>query len=283
LPSLTLLGQSLVSGVLVGGLYGLLALGLSLGWGLLRLVNLGHFGLAILGAYLTWWLGSVHHIPPWFAALIIVPGFFVLGLGLHWIFWRFRVTELASMLITFGLAVVIESIIQWIWTADFRRFETPYGSDSFQVGSLFIPVLDFVMCVSAIAFAFLTWGWLRWTYVGKALRACAEDPAMATAFGIDHRTLSFLLSGICAAYAGIAGVYVALIFTLSPSQIWAWLGVIFAVVIIGRLGNPVGALVAGFVIGMSEAVTMVAFNPAWAPLVSFSVLIGLLLWKPRWL
>jgi len=283
LPSLTLLGQSLVSGVLVGGLYGLLALGLSLGWGLLRLVNLGHFGLAILGAYLTWWLGTVHHLEPWFSVLAIVPGFFALGVALHWVFWRFRVTELASMLITFGLAVVIESVIQWIWTADFRRFETSYGSDSFQIGSLYVPVLDFVMCASAILFAFLTWGWLRWTYVGKALRACAEDPAMATAFGIDHKKLAFLLSGVCAAYAGIAGVYVALIFTLSPSQIWAWLGVIFAVVIIGRLGNPVGALIAGFVIGMSEALTMVAVNPAWAPLVSFSVLIGLLVWKPRWL
>jgi branched-chain amino acid transport system permease protein len=283
LPSLTLLGQSLVSGVLVGGLYGLLALGLSLGWGLLRLVNLGHFGLALLSAYLTWWLGEVHHIQPWFSALILVPSFFLLGMALHWVFWRFRVTEMASMLITFGLAVIIESVIQWIWTADFRRFETGYASASVHVGPLFIPWLDLLTCLTAILFAFLTWAWLKWTYVGKALRACAEDPAMATAFGIDHRTLAFVLSGICSAYAGIAGVYIALISTLAPSQIWAWLGVIFAVVIIGRLGNPVGALLAGFLIGLSEAITMAAVNPAWAPLVSFSVLIGLLLWKPRWL
>jgi branched-chain amino acid transport system permease protein len=283
LPSLTLLGQSLVSGVLVGGLYGLLALGLSLGWGLLRLVNLGHFGLALLGAYLTWYLGSVHHFAPWAAALVIVPSFFAFGVALHWVFLRFRVTELASMLITFGIAVMFESAIQWIWTADFRRFESEYGTSSIKLGALFIPSLDLVACLTAAAFAFLTWAWLRWTYVGKALRACAEDPAMATAYGIDHRRLAFLLSGICSGYAGIAGVYIALIFTLAPSQIWAWLGVIFAVVIIGRLGNPIGALIAGFIIGMSEAVTMAAFNPAWAPLVSFSVLIGLLLWRPRWL
>jgi branched-chain amino acid transport system permease protein len=258
-------------------------LGLSLGWGLLRLVNLGHFGLALLSAYLTWNLGTAFHIPPWFAVLIIVPLFFAFGVALHWVFLRFRVTELASMLITFGIAVIFESAIQWIWTADFRRFETEYGTSSFKVGALFIPTLDLIACLTAAFFAFVTWAWLRYTFVGKALRACAEDPKIAIAFGIDHRRLTFLLSGICCALAGVAGVYVALIMTLAPSQIWAWLGVIFAVVIIGRLGNPIGALIAGFIIGMSEAVTMATFNPAWAPLVSFSILIGLLLWRPRWL
>ena len=91
---------------------------------------------------------------------------------------------------------------------------------------------------------------------------------------------SFLLSGVSAAYAGIAGAYIALIATLAPSQIWTWLGVVFAVVIIGGLANPVGALFAGFLIGVSESVTMAVVTPAWAPLVSFSVLILLLILRP---
>ena len=92
--SLSLIEQSLITGILAGGLYGLLALGLSLSWGLLRLVNLGHFAIALLGAYLTWWLGTALDIAPWWAGLIIVAAFFVYGIALHWVFMRFGVTEM---------------------------------------------------------------------------------------------------------------------------------------------------------------------------------------------
>lgn len=280
MPSLTLLGQSVVSGLLAGGLYGLLALGLSLSWGLLRLVNLGHFALAFLGAYLTYHLGTVYRLDPWLAVLVIVPVFFVLGVGLHVVFARFHVTEFTSLLVTFGFTVIVESVIQWIWTADFRRYETPYASASFRLGPLFVPTLESLACLTAAVLALSTWAWLRFTYVGKALRAAAEDPAIAGAFGVNHRAQAFLLSGISAAYAAVAGGFIALISTLAPTQIWAWLGVVFAVVIIGGLANPIGALLAGLLIGVSESVTMAVAAPAWAPLVSFSILIGLLLFRP---
>ena len=281
MPSATLLGQSVVSGLLAGGLYGLLALGLSLSWGLLRLVNLAHFALALLGAYLTYQLGHVLHWAPWTAAVAIVPVFFVLGVLLHALFTRFRVTEFTSLLVTFGLAVILESVIQWFWTADFRRYETPYASASFRVGPLFVPVLELLACLTAATLALATWAWLRFTYLGKALRAAAEDPAIAGAFGVNHRRHAFVLSGVSAAYAGVAGSFIALIATLAPAQIWAWLGVVFAVVIIGGLGNPVGALLAGCLIGVSESVTMAVAAPAWAPLVSFSILILVLILRPE--
>jgi len=280
MPSATLLGQSVVSGLLAGGLYGLLALGLSLSWGLLRLVNLTHFALALLGAYLTYQLGHVLHVPPWLAAAAIVPAFFALGVALHAVFAYFRVAEFASLLVTFGLAVILESMIQWFWTADYRRYETAYATASIRVGPLFVPTLELLACLTAAVLAFATWAWLRWSYVGKALRASAEDPAMAAAFGVNRRAQAFLLSGVSAAYAGIAGVYIALIATLAPSQIWAWLGVVFAVVIIGGLANPIGALLAGFLIGVSESLTMAVVTPAWAPLVSFSILIVILVLRP---
>src|SRR5437870_12354588 len=280
MPSPTLLGQSVVSGLLTGGLYALLALGLSLSWGLLRLVNLTHFALALLGAYLTYQLGHVLHLSPWVAAAAIVPAFFLLGVALHAVFAYFRVAEFASLLVTFGLAVILESLIQWFWTADYRRYETAYATASFRVGPLFVPILELLTCLTAAALAFATWGWLRWSYVGKDLRESAEDPAIAAAFGVNHRAQAFVLSGVSAAYAGIAGVYIALIATLAPSQIWAWLGVVFAVVIIGGLANPIGALLAGFLIGVSESLTMAVVTPAWAPLVSFSILIVILVLRP---
>src|SRR5580765_5873117 len=283
MPSLTLLAQAVVAGVLAGGIYGLLGLGLSLSWGLLRLVNLAHFALALLGAYLTYQLGTALHLSPWLAAAAIVPAFFLLGCGLHAVFAYFRVTEFTSLLVTFGLTVILESLIQWFWTADYRRYETPYATASLRVGPLFIPTLEMLACLTAAVLALATWAWLRFSYVGKALRASAEDPAMAAAFGVNHRAQAFLLSGVSAAYAGIAGTFIALIATLAPAQIWAWLGVVFAVVIIGRLGNPLGALFAGMLIGASESIAMAVLSPAWAPVVSFSVLIVILLWDPDWL
>jgi len=279
-PSLTLLGQAVVSGLLSGGLYGLLALGLSLSWGLLRLVNLAHFALALLGAYLTYQLGVTWGLAPWLAVAVIVPAFFLLGLGLHALFVYFRVTEFTSLLVTFGLTIILESVIQWFWTADFRRYETGYASTSMRLGPLFVPMLELVACLTAAVLALMTSAWLNWTFVGKALRASAEDPQMAAAFGVNHRLHAFVLSGVSAAYAGVAGAFIALISTLAPSQIWAWVGVVFAVTIIGGLAHPVGALLAGLLIGVSESVAMAVVTPAWAPLVSFSVLILLLVFRP---
>jgi len=284
-PSLTLLGQALVSGVLIGGVYGLLGLGLTLSWGLLHLINIAYFGLAFLAAYLTYELGTVHHWSPWYSAMAIVPVFFVGGVALHWALARFRVAGLVSLLVTFGLIVIIEALIQERWTADFRRYEIPYATASIKLGRLFIPVLELIGFAVAATLAALIWAWLRWTYFGKAVRAAAEEPAIAAAFGIDHRRHALLLAGVCAASAAVAGVFIALNTTLAPSQMFAWFGVVFAVVIIGGLGNPLGALVAGILIGTAESVAMSMpwLAPAWAPLVAFSLLIALLIWQPRWL
>ncbi|MGH7263499.1 MAG: branched-chain amino acid ABC transporter permease [Candidatus Rokuibacteriota bacterium] len=280
MPSLTLLGQSVLSGLFVGGLYGLLGLGLSLSWGLLRLINLAHFALAFLGAYLTYALASGLRLDPLLTLLAIVPAFFALGVALQAVFSRFGVTQFTSLLVTFGLTVMIESLIQWVWTADFRRLETPYSTASLRVGRLYVPVAELLALLTAVALAGLTWAWLRFTWVGKAMRASAEDPHIAAAFGVNHRRLALLLSGVAAAYAGVAGAFIALVYTLAPAQIYAWIGVVFAAVIIGGLGNPIGPLVAGVVIGVSEALTMALTAPAWAPLVSFTLLILVLLLRP---
>ncbi|HEU5320338.1 MAG TPA: branched-chain amino acid ABC transporter permease, partial [Methylomirabilota bacterium] len=276
MPSLTLLGQSLLSGLLLGGLYGLLGLGLSLSWGLLRLINLAHFALVFLGAYLTYQLAAAG-LGPLTTLVVVVPLFFALGVALQAAFTWFRVNELASLLVTFGLTVVVESVIQWVWTADFRRLESPWSTASFRLGPLFLPVTELAMLLTAVALSLGTWAWLRFTWVGKAMRASAEDPAIAAAFGVDHRRLALLLSGVGAAYAGVAGTFVALVYTLAPAQIYAWIGVVFAVVILGGLGNPLGPLLAGVGIGVSEALTMALTAPSWAPLVSFALLILVLL------
>lgn len=280
LPSWTLLAQSILSGLFAGALYGLLGLGLSLSWGMLRQINLAHFALAFLGAYLTYQLSTTFGLDPLLTLLLIVPLFFVIGAGLHALMSRFQVSAFNSMLVTFGITVMVEALLQWIWTADYRKLESHYAEYKLRVGSIFLPAPEMMTLGLSVAIAALTWLLLQRTDIGKALRASAEDTSIAAAFGVNQQAMALLLSGFNAALAGVAGVCIALSYTLAPSQIYAWIGVIFACVMLGGLGRPLGPLIAGCVIGVTEALTMAVASPSWAPLVSFSLLMGVLLLRP---
>jgi len=280
-PSATLLAQSALSGVFIGSLYGLLGLGLGLTWGLLHVINLAHFAFAFLAAYLCYQLASVGGMDPLLTLAIIVPLFAALGVAVQWLLARFSVSPLNSLLATFGLAAIVEAGIQWVWTADFRKLESVYAGQKFRVGELFIPVPELMTLLAALALSFGIWAAMRYTDLGRALRALAEDAPVAAAFGINAKAHALVLAGVCGALAGIAGVCLALGFTLTPSQIYAWVGVVFAAVMLGGLGSALGPLAAGILIGVSEAVTMAFASPSWAPIVSFTLLILLLLLRPE--
>lgn len=279
-PSLNLLLQSILSGIFIGSLYGLIGLGLGLTWGLLRQINLSHFGLVFLAAYLSYQMAMVAQIDPFWGLLILPPCFFAFGAGMQWVLARFAITPFNSLLVTFGVTVVIEALIQSIWTADYRRLESVYSDMKFTVGNLFIPVPELITLVLAVGISVAIWAAMRYTDLGKALRAMAEDAPIAQAFGINQKGLSLGLAGMCSALAAIAGVCLALTFTLAPSQIFTWVGVVFAAVMLGGLGSPLGPLFAGILIGVSEAITMAVASPSWAPIVSFSLLIFMLLLRP---
>jgi branched-chain amino acid transport system permease protein len=279
LPSFTLLSQSILSGIFVGALYGLLGLGLSLSWGLLRLINLAHFGFAFLAAYLCYQM-STWGMDPLLTLIVIVPLFFAIGAAVQAMMARFSVTPFNSLLLTFGLTGIVEALIQSIWTADFRKLESVYGHMKFSVGPLYVPIPELITVLLAIAISFAVWAVLRHTDLGKALRAAAEDAPIAAAFGVNQKRNALLLAGTCSALASVAGVCLALSFTLAPSQIYAWVGVVFAAVMLGGLGRALAPLAAGVVIGVSEAVTMAVTAPSWAPLVSFTLLIAILLFRP---
>jgi branched-chain amino acid transport system permease protein len=280
LPSLTLLSQAVLSGIFVGALYGLLGLGLGLSWGLLRLINLAHFAFAFLAAYLCYQLATVGGMDPLATLVIVVPAFFALGATLQWLMARFALTPFNSLLLTFGVTGIVEALIQTIWTADFRRLESHYAHEKFRIGELFVPVPELITLVLAVGLSVAVWAVLRFTDLGKALRAAAEDAPVAAAFGVNQRLHGILLAGTCSALAAVAGVCLALTFTLAPSQIYAWIGVVFAAVMLGGLGSAMGPLLAGVLIGVSEAVTMAVTAPSWAPIVSFTILILILLLRP---
>ena len=279
MPSFSLLAQSILSGIFVGALYGLMGLGLSLSWGLLRLINLAHFAFAFLAAYLCYQLSTMG-MDPLLTLAVVVPLFFALGAGLHWVMARFAVTPFNSLLLTFGLTGIAESVIQSIWSADFRKLESSYAQQKFKLGELFVPVPELITLVLAVALTFAVWAVLRFTDIGKAMRAAAQDAPVAAAFGVNEKASGLLLAGTCAALASVAGVCLALTYTLAPSQMYAWIGVVFAAVMLGGLGSALGPLVAGTLIGVSEAVTMAVTAPSWAPIVSFTLLILILVLRP---
>src|SRR5690606_13583977 len=221
--------------------------------------------LAFLGAYLTYQLAGHGGVDPMLTLLMIIPLFFALGIAVHWVLAHFKVTPFNSLLITFGLTIIIEALLQWIWTADYRRLDSTYAEHRFRVGVAFLPLPELIPLGLSIAIAVAIWLALKRTDLGKALRAAAEDAPIAAAFGINQRALALMLSGLNASLAGIAGVCIALSYTLAPSQIYTWIGVVFAAVMLGGLGRPMGPLIAGCIIGVSEAVTMAVASPSWAP------------------
>ena len=276
--------QSALTGALVGGLYALMAIGLSLTWGMLRVINLAHFGMILLSGYLTYTLATNVGFDPLLTVVVTVPAMFAVGAALQWGFQRFGVTELNSLLVSFGVLIISIQVISNVWSADFRRLTAdvnPYATGSLSIGPLVFPIPTLVASVSAIALVVGIHFLLERTFVGRALRAFGEDPAIAAAFGMDHRRLGMLLAGIAGGTAAVAGTLFAVGGSLTPATAFEWFGVVFAVVILGGIGNVIGTLLAGALVGAASGVVAVAWSPVAAPLVVYSLVILALLFRPN--
>jgi branched-chain amino acid transport system permease protein len=276
--------QSAIGGALVGGLYALMAIGVSLGWGILRVINLAHFGMILLSGYLTYTLATSAGIDPLLTVVVTVPVMFVIGAAIQWGFQRFGVSELNSLLVSFGLLIIGIQLISNVWSADFRRMTAdvnPYATGSVSIGPIILPIPTLVASVTAVALVIGIHVVLDRTFVGRALRAFAEDPAIASAFGIDHRRLGMLLAGAAGATAAAAGTLFAIGGSLTPTTALEWFGVVFAVVILGGIGNVLGTLLAGALVGSVSAVVSVAWSPVAAPLVVYSLVVLALLFRPN--
>jgi branched-chain amino acid transport system permease protein len=276
--------QSAVAGVLAGGLYALMAVGLSLGWGMLRVINLAHFAMVLLSAYLTYELATALRVDPLLTIVATVPLMFGLAVALQWLFQASRISEFNSLLVSFGLLIVASQVISNVWSADFRRMDAsvnPYATQAVSVGPLVFPtpsLIAFVVAAGIVAVAHVI---LQRTFPGRALRAFAQDPEMAGAFGIDHRRLALLLSGAAGATAAVAGMLYALGNALTPATAFEWIGIVFAVVIIGGIGNVVGTLAAGAIVLMLAGLASLVWSPATAPFVVFAAIVAALIFRPR--
>jgi branched-chain amino acid transport system permease protein len=276
--------QAALAGALLGGLYALMAAGVSVVWGVLRIINLAHFGLILISSYLTFQLASAWDVDPILTLAVTVPGLALLGGALQWSFERLGITELNSLLVSFGLLIITVQVVSNVWSADFQRMSSavnPYATASVSVGRLVFPVTTlfaFLIAVALIAGAHLA---LQRTFVGRAMRASAQDRTIAAAFGIDHRGLGILLGAASGATAAVAGMLFALANALTPTTAFEWFGTVFAVVILGGIGHLVGTLVAGLLVGALSGVVSLLLSPSAAPLVLFSVIVLTLLLRPH--
>jgi branched-chain amino acid transport system permease protein len=212
------------------------------------------------------------------------PVLFVAGAFIHWAYDRFQLTEFNSLLVSFGLLIVVIQLVSNYWSADFQRMTAevnPYATQSVRLAGFAFPMprlLAFIAAVILVAGAHV---WLQRTYPGRALRAFAQDRTIAAAFGIDHVRLGLLLGGAAGFSAGIAGMLISVDRALTPSAPFEWVGIVFAVVILGGIGNVVGTLLAGILVGALSGVVSVGWSPSTAPLVIFSLIIVALLVRPR--
>jgi branched-chain amino acid transport system permease protein len=276
--------QAALSGVLVGGLYALMAIGLSLTWGMLRIINLAHFAMILLSGYLTYTLATDAGWNPLLTVIVTVPLTFLIGVAIQWGFERFGVTELNSLLVSFGLLIIAIQLISNWWSADFRRMTAevnPYATGSMAFGPLVFPMPTLIASVAAAALVAGIHLALERTMVGRAVRAFSQDPTIASAFGIDHRRLGLFLAGAVGATAAVAGTLFAIGGSLTPTTAYEWFGVVFAIVILGGVGNVLGTLLAGALVGAVAGVVAVAWSPVTAPLVVYSLIVLALLFRPR--
>lgn len=276
--------QAAISGALVGGLYALMAVGLSLTWGMLRVINLAHFAMILLSAYITYELATSLSIDPLLTIVVSVPLMFALGAALQWLFHASRISEFNSLLVTFGVLIVAIQLITNRWSADFRQIPgslSPYATQSVSIGPLVLPTNTLISFVLALVIVGLSYYVLERTYPGRALRAFAQDREVAAAYGIDHRRLAMLLSGVAGATAAVAGMLYALGNPLTPDRAFEWIGIVFAIVIIGGIGNVVGTLVAGSLVLMTAAIVASVWSPSVAPLVVFSAIVVTLIVRPQ--
>ncbi|WP_165492160.1 branched-chain amino acid ABC transporter permease [Egibacter rhizosphaerae] len=281
---LTILTQTLVTGILLAGLYAIFGLGLSLGWGLLHTINFGHFANAFLAAYVTFELTRTIGWDPLVSLVVTIPLGVLLGMALQVFVTVTKIDVFGTLIVTFGFFLIIEAAMTMIWTADLVRIPleaNPYFTMAFRAGPLVMPAIGlFAVLAATVACGGVYW-LLNRTYAGKGIRAFVQDPEMAGLFGVNYRSLSMLVAAIAGGTVGATGTLIALLFVLTPSAAELWVAVIFAVVLLGGLANPVGIAGAALIIGLVESLTRQFADPAMARLTALVVLIIALIFKPE--
>lgn len=277
-----LLAQVLANGILLGGLYAVMALGLALVWGVLNIVNLAHGAFIMLGGYVSWYLFAFARIDPFVGLPITAAVMYALGYAVQRGLLNLivRAPMFNTLLITFGLEVVLTYLAQLAFSADFRTINPAYAGSHWQWGPVVVPLVRLGAFGMAIALTVGMWLFLLHTRLGRAIRATAQNLVAARLYGVEPRHLYATTFAIGIALAGVAGGLYATVSQLNP-----YIGAVltaksFAIAIIGGLDNPLGVLVGGLFLGIVESLTTLYIGPTYADVASFSILVLVLIVRP---
>jgi branched-chain amino acid transport system permease protein len=277
-----LFAQILVNGVLLGGLYGLMALGMALVWGVLNIVNLAHGAFIMLGGYAVYFLFTGAGIDPFAALPLAMLGMFLFGYLVQRCILNLIVRSalLNTLLITFGLDVVLTYMAQLAFSADFRAINPSYAGANVTLAGITIPLARLAAFLVAVLLAALLWLLLNKTQLGRAIRATAQNLTAARLYGVDPRQLYAITFGIGAALAGAAGGLYGVVAQITPYVGASLTAKSFVIAIIGGLDNPLAVVAAGLVIGIAESATALYLGPTFTDAISFGLLVLILVARP---
>jgi branched-chain amino acid transport system permease protein len=283
-PSGALLFQSVILGVLLGGLYALLAAGLTLYFGIMRVVMIAHSAFLILAAYLSWYFQTETGLDPLLSLAITVPLFFGVGVAMQRLLLaRLRPVTLTmmSVLLTFSIALVIEGMLGYVFTGTQRRIQLGYSATSLEFFGARIAVVKLIAFGLAVVALLVLYLVMKKSKFGQALRATIQHREAAQLVGIDTGRVAGYGFGIGLATAAIGGTALALDSTIYPSLHWHWIGPLMAIIVVGGLGSLPGAAIAAMMLGMLQALLQIPFGTTWAQTIFYIALFATLAFRPQ--
>ena len=285
------LAGPLVNGILWGGLFALIGMGLSLVFGVMNLINVAHGDLVILATYLAFFLSTglfmrydlPFYMDPILSLVIIIPVMFGLGYAIQKFLMSraFKVSAEAPLIIAFGISLIIQNVALRFWTPYARTLTPPYALHAFEIGPLRIRVVYVIAFVAALIVVFLIREFLRRTYLGRAISATAQNKRAAHLMGVNTSRVYSFAFAIAMAVAAVAGVCLGLIFSFTPESGIAFLIIAFGVVIIGGLGSMVGTLLGGIIMGLVMTFGGFFLDTRWQMLLVYLVVIVVLAARPQ--
>lgn len=276
--------NALVAGVLLGGFYAAVSLGLAVAFGQLDVVNIAHPAFVILGSYIAYWLNSTFGWDPVLTGVAFAPVFFILGMLIYRIYYesfeRKGDVALRGLAFFFGVMFIIEVLLIMAYGVDFRSVEAFYLGHNWQIGPVGIPSRMFVPFVVSLTMFGLVYLYLSRTFVGRAIRAVSQDARALRLMGADPVRIKQLGFGIAIATAAVAGALLIMIIPVEPSVGRLYIGQVFAIVVLAGLGSIPGTLVAAIILGIAESFVSTFYGPSWSPAVAFGILLLALAIRP---
>jgi branched-chain amino acid transport system permease protein len=275
--------QDLLLGLLLGGVYALAASGLTLIFGVMRVINLAQGAFLILASFLAFTLWDVVGLDPLIAILVTTPVVFALGWITYKVFVRpIRTAPMSStVLLTFGLAMVLEAIMGTVWGNNSTAIRPSYADESFTVGGLFLPKTQVYGGVVAVLVLLVLGFVLTRTWLGRAIRAAAINPAGAELVGIKVASVAALVFALGIAAAGAGGGIVGVMYPFVPGSHYQWIARLLALVVLGGMGSLSGAILGAVMFGVVETLAAAYLSPAWATAVPFLIVFVVLLVRPQ--